>query len=460
MSLGGLKERTDKNALVKLHVGDHAIAWSSNFVIVVRRNINRNDCFVEWRDFDLTYDTVSGTRNNHVDSVLSRVSCSHSLGFLFSAIFSLYMNSKEDNNESYITRKRKQSEIESPSENKRESPFDIAVRLDVLYRDRDVRLYLREADHKYLVDDKRALLMGANECIDALWLPPYGAEKRLLAMTAEQRRQSWYGTSNLDICRHKMNEPAQLGTSLHFAIEQHLKQQWPRAAASLLWQRLPEWQQFLQTEAQLAKEGWHFVRSEWAVFDEEIQLAGSIDALMVRIRDKVEFMIVDFKRTGPLKQEPREAKIKHMGRNAASDICHTFRDAKGSEWHISFARYQLALCIYAGILQRCYPDVGARLTRMILLRYQDPAHKSQQWERAPPVPETILVPIDQPLIDSLFADRKQLLDLQIKIRDAPTSLMSVPDVKRYHELISTDGMPLNDFDIIQKTMSINAGTFF
>ncbi len=338
----------------------------------------------------------------------------------------------------------------------------IIPQLNTLYDERDLRIFLREEDHKYFLDGERQRMVGANECIDALWLSPFDQEKMLCNMTVDIRHKL-YGTANTDLCKIKAEEPMRLGTSLHHAIEQHIKQECRETCETLLWKRLPEWEQFLQAKAQLEKEGWHFVRSEWVVFDEELQLAGSIDALMARVTTQhtLEFMIVDFKRAKPLVKETRNPDAsRRMGRNAASDFCHSFR-AQGGYWsYVGSCRYHLQLAIYAGILKRAYPTVGAHLTRSILLRFCDPEKNNRgEFSKSPAVPEIIPLPISDEFIDILFAERKELLALHLKIDNARTSIMCVPDVKRYHELTSTDGMPLDDFQLLRLAMSINAGGF-
>jgi len=84
-----------------------------------------------------------------------------------------------------------------------------------------------------------------------------------------------------------------LGTDLHGAIELFLNGEDPGA----LGDNTREFAFFQQWLAEARAEGWEPYRTEWVIFDEDADLAGSIDCVMFNpTTDK--YMIVDWKRCG------------------------------------------------------------------------------------------------------------------------------------------------------------------
>ena len=85
-------------------------------------------------------------------------------------------------------------------------------------------------------------------------------------------------------------DAAAKGTAMHAAIEAELKGQQTLDAS------VPEHAQFLRWRAEVAV-GWTLLRSEWAIYDDAAQVAGTVDSLWCD--DQGQLVIVDFKRSKP-----------------------------------------------------------------------------------------------------------------------------------------------------------------
>lgn len=124
-------------------------------------------------------------------------------------------------------------------------------------------------------------------------------------------------------------------------------------------------------------------RTEWIVYYEELQLAGSID--MVFEDENKDLWIYDWKRTKELSPES-------FGNRMATTPCLSHLP----DCH--FWQYALQLNIYRGILEHKY---GKKIKGMCLVRLH-PENMYKTYER-------IEVPFLHEEIETLFQDRKEML---------------------------------------------------
>lgn len=98
----------------------------------------------------------------------------------------------------------------------------------------------------------------------------------------------------------------------------------------------------------LLQDGWRLACSEWMIFDCELRLAGTIDAVFWRPRTG-EYMLVDWKRTESW--IPKAANVKGRGHGPCADM---------PDYNIS--HYTMQLNVYAELLRRQYNiDVGVHM---------------------------------------------------------------------------------------------------
>ncbi len=198
-------------------------------------------------------------------------------------------------------------------------------------RDREIQFY--EEGHKYTFNG--IILRISVSAFKGLFIPPFEREPILEKMFSggkteikggdlrikrnEQARspgtQKNIGSSREDIIA-KWNQTSVDGSYVHKCIENWFNSRADHAGFQKLnrTQRLDEvmgfvdahlrskfkraMDQFIELYGSLYREGWRIYRTEWSVCNEDDLLAGSIDAVFVRVNDTTnerEFAIVDWK---------------------------------------------------------------------------------------------------------------------------------------------------------------------
>ena len=155
------------------------------------------------------------------------------------------------------------------------------------------------------------------------------------ADVAEQKR------AIRDLWEANRTHAAALGTALHAAIEEHLLTgQLPADGTSM-----PEFCQYLQWRTEVAA-AWQPLRAEWRVYDDEADVAGTIDSLW--LDGDGNLIIVDWKRCkkGALEQSAYRGET---GFGPAAVLPNT-----------SLAHYTMQQSLYTCILARNYDLVVDR----------------------------------------------------------------------------------------------------
>jgi ATP-dependent exoDNAse (exonuclease V) beta subunit len=212
------------------------------------------------------------------------------------------------------------------------------------------------------------------------WLPGH----KYWGKTAEEIKKEWCS-----------NESATAGTALHFQIEcfmnnNNIKLPYTHQELydiyfnTLTQNDVPEWNYFIQ----FIKELPHLkpYRTEWIVYDEDVQIAGSID--MVYENDDGTLSIYDWKRSKEISSTNNYNKFAYT--QCLKHIPHT------NFWH-----YALQLNIYKKILENKY---GKKVTELFLVRLH-PNNIQQTYE-------LIKLPILEQEMENLFEERKLKLNIK------------------------------------------------
>lgn len=230
---------------------------------------------------------------------------------------------------------------------------------------RDARLRFDEETHTYYVDGRRFIsvtqLVGkffpkfdAQEVASKILRSPKMDDPsyKYFRMTGEEIVAQW---ENL------RNESAEAGTYLHACIDAYARQ-------SEVVDAPPEFRHFLDLVDEFEFEP---IRSEWAVFDEEYEVAGTLDMLF---RYQGEVFLFDWKRTEEMKRDNRW----ESGFGPVCDLPNC-----------NFWKYALQQNIYAYILKKRY-GICVSGARLVVLHPDNPSYEIHPVPRMFSRVETIL----------------------------------------------------------------------
>lgn len=191
---------------------------------------------------------------------------------------------------------------------------------------RDSHLSFDEAEHRYTIDGDRydSVTTIVEQCFEPFDADTWAAKKALqLGMTPEELKAEWEA---------KGLEARTLGTEMHAKIERHyLGYENERDNTYCLFERFEE-------EYRLQP-----YRTEWAIFDEDCHVAGTLDFL--ELRDGV-FNIYDWKRSNKLVFNGKPIKETPWNKKALAPV-ENLNDT--TYWH-----YALQVSIYRLILEKHY----------------------------------------------------------------------------------------------------------
>lgn len=202
---------------------------------------------------------------------------------------------------------------------------------------RNQRIHLDEASHIYTLDG-HTTLTSVTTVIEGFF-PSFNPDEAI----AKLKRKGTHPLANYEpeeikkIWDDRGRESQEAGTHLHLMIEQHLKGQ-----------RVTQEPQVIGFVEELKrKKLGRMIASEWAIFDEEWGIAGTLDALFCQ-RDT--YWLVDWKRS-VIKRENR------------------FENGHGPIRHLqacNFEKYSLQMSLYAMILKRRYGLEKANIQPLII----------------------------------------------------------------------------------------------
>lgn len=213
--------------------------------------------------------------------------------------------------------------------------------------DRDKRIRFDEAPHLYYIDGNQVDTsvttlvhhyfekFDADAIIDKMMKGRNWKKSKYFGKTKDEIKKEW-ADNGLDATTQ--------GTRLHKAIEDVYN----AIKVDKEVTETSEYQQFLQFYED-HREKVTAYRTEWEVFDEEANLAGSIDMVFKNIEDDT-YSIYDWKRTKEIKKDGFAGKT-------GKYPMHNYQDC-------NFTHYSLQLNIYKYILEKYY---GLKIRDMFLI---------------------------------------------------------------------------------------------
>ena len=250
------------------------------------------------------------------------------------------------------------------------------------HRVRDRRLVFDAKPHTYSIDascDNTAAKVKSVTQLCRAYFPEFDGDAVLAANPDAVTRKRKWGAVTDDEIKLEWARRRDQGTALHEAIEFHLRSDGrPTTTTSSLLHasvnaemfrealRSVEYERFLHFERVFLRDGgWCAYRVEWRLFDAELALAGTIDALFYH-RERREYMLLDWKRVRAFYRKPMPGAAQRFGR----DECATTP-------HCNVGHYTLQLNVYAWLLAHCYGiDVGER---MALVRFHGNNFAEIEW---------------------------------------------------------------------------------
>lgn len=202
---------------------------------------------------------------------------------------------------------------------------------------RDIRIEFKEKEHEYIVDGSSNGYISVTTVIK-LFFPKFDADRIIDNWMKNQYKwkyNKYYGKTKDEIkteWKEKGNYSASLGTLLHASIENYYNQ----LNLSIDTMIEKEYNYFLDFHQNINSTLIPF-RTEWYIFDEDYQIAGSIDMVYQDHFNK--YHIYDWKRTLGLKKQ-----------NPFQQGFYPFQELDDSNWN----HYSLQLNLYKYILEKKY----------------------------------------------------------------------------------------------------------
>lgn len=229
---------------------------------------------------------------------------------------------------------------------------------------RDTRIGFEEATHAYTVDGVREGWVSCTTFIGQFY-EHFNADKVIMKMMCSSNWTSskYYGKTADEIKKmwsDSGEDASASGTRMHLDIEHYNNAEPVGNLEGDAYEANPgpEWDYFMEYERKWRlKRGFEPYRTEWLVFKEDIQLAGSID--MVYKKPDGTFAIYDWKRAKEIKTENKFQSM-HSPINHLPDTNY---------WH-----YSLQLNIYRRILEELYGIHVSELA-LVILHPNNPSFK-------------------------------------------------------------------------------------
>ncbi len=228
---------------------------------------------------------------------------------------------------------------------------------------RDTSLHFDVIEHEYTHKNDSYISVTT---LCHTFFPEFDREQVLKNTPDSNERIRKWGSADPDEIIIEWERRRDAGTELHEAIEM-----WLRSDGRHPTTNSREFQAFLEFERDvLHARGWRAYRVEWRLYDEQLRIAGTIDALFYNDA-RGEFMLLDWKRTPkfwysvPWWSQP-------TGHGPCADVPNS-----------QIARYGLQLNIYAWLLRRRY---GIAVDDRIALVRFHPQDQRAELHRLPRCP--------------------------------------------------------------------------
>jgi len=250
---------------------------------------------------------------------------------------------------------------------------------------RDANITFTEEGHQYSIHGSSEHYISVTTFVHE-WFEPFDAKKSITKMMLGRRWKTskYYGKSSEEIEKEwedKRNDASTKGTLLHKCIEDFYNETPP----PLSYVRPVEFNYFLEFHESRVVPSLKPYRTEWMVYDEESQIAGSID--MVYEDASGYYHIYDWKRTAELVEDNMHQK----GKFPLQDLPDT-----------NYWRYCVQLNLYKYILEKHY---GKKVKTMYLVCFH-PTRSSYHHREVCDL---------QPLIRLLITKRKCQLSSTIRL---------------------------------------------
>lgn len=209
--------------------------------------------------------------------------------------------------------------------------------------ERDDRISFEEKTHTYYVDGSSDGIISTTSLIHHHF-PKFEPDKILKIMKNKQIKYPNMSDEQIKECWNKNGKNAsENGTKVHKMIENYYNEIKNKD------EDIKEFKYFLNFNETI-KYKFEPYRTEWSVFDGEIDLAGQID-MLYKIKDKDSYALYDWKRVKEIKKE--NIYEKGLGKLSFIDHCN-------------YNHYSLQLNIYKRILETRYNIKVSEMALVIL----------------------------------------------------------------------------------------------
>lgn len=242
----------------------------------------------------------------------------------------------------------------------------IMVTLRVKYpHPRDRHIKFKEYGHKYFIKGSKTPSTSVTTVIHRLFpeFDPDAVIEKIQSSRNFDESSPYWGMEPQeikDMWKQNGRESSQLGTLLHNTIEDHYNGKNITVDATIA----PEWEQFVAFDSKFRKKNPTFepYRAEWMIYDESINLAGTID-MVYRDTETGVLHIVDWKRSKEIKTENRFESGNHP---ATEHLPAT-----------NFWQYSLQQNIYKYILEKHY-DVTVGSLHLVIMHPNQTTYKKMK----------------------------------------------------------------------------------
>lgn len=232
--------------------------------------------------------------------------------------------------------------------------------------DNSIDIETGKRKHVYLykeIDIKKLGWVSVTELKNVFY--PFNADFIAFRLSSTRNKKSiYYGKSKKNILK-MWEELANLGTEVHKIIEDYLetKKEYKETKFE------KEYKQFLRYHKMMLKDGYKPYRTEWKIYNENLKIAGTIDAVYIR---KKKMIITDWKRSNKPIIASKAIFVKpeatfYNEELKSGKITHYKDVMKGLVMQNKFLSYSLQLGIYRYILKSSY-DLGYSIDEMHLVR--------------------------------------------------------------------------------------------
>lgn len=204
---------------------------------------------------------------------------------------------------------------------------------------RDHDIFMKESTHTYVMRGSSKFMISVTTLL-ADYFPHFNA----VAVSESkqcQRSKKYRGMSPAQI-RQEWDYQRDLGTRLHAKLEHYYQGLLTAEDARKDLEQLVEWSQFEDWDRREIKtRTWVMYHPEWMIFDEDLYIAGSMDApFALSADDHGNIIIVDYKRTTGIDKDA-------FGGATGFGPCSTIPDSK-------VGHYTVQLNVYKWILEKRY----------------------------------------------------------------------------------------------------------